>query len=510
MSGIHLDEHGHQIFSLRAGTKLASFMTSNRFVDVIQGPIGSGKTVVLCLRVMRHSQEQRKSPLDGLRYTRWAFVRNSYPDLKRTTIRTWLEVVPEDVYGKLNWGQPPSHRIAFDDVRMEVDFLALDKDEDVRKLRSAEYTGVVFNELAFIEKTLFDEGTSRLRYPAAIHGGPTWRGVIADSNAPDEDHWLAMMTGQVDLPPGLTAEEIAEYQWPRDWGFHLQPAALLEELDKHGTVIGYRVNPAAENLENLPADYYDKQLQGKSKAWIDSRLMVRVVLVVEGSAVWPMFRREVHVSREPLRPVPGHDVVVGLDFGRSPAAVFGQAVNNRVAVQYELIGRNEGATTFAPKVKRFLETHYPADPARGPYRVRLVGDPKGRDKTQTDERTAYDVFAGVGMPVEAAPGLKQNMIETRVEAVANVLGEMVDGRPRFVVSPLCRTLIVGMAGRYHNERDDEGELRPSKDRYSHICDSLQYFCLGLGEGKRMIGLSPGLMAKPVGVVRPRGARRRVA
>jgi len=31
--------------------------------------------------------------------------------------------------------------------------------------------------------------------------------VIADANAPDEDHWLAMMTGQIDLPEGLTIDE---------------------------------------------------------------------------------------------------------------------------------------------------------------------------------------------------------------------------------------------------------------------------------------------------------------
>lgn len=508
-----MTDDGRQKFYLAPGSKLADFATSNRFVDVIEGPLGSGKTVVLCLRLMRHAQEQRPSPIDGLRYTRFAMVRNSYPDLRRTTIRTWLDTFPETIYGRFNWGQPPAHRIAFafpgGDVRTEIDFLALDKPEDVRKLRSTEYTGVAFNELPFIDKELFDEATSRLRYPPERHGGPTWRGVIADANAPDEDHWLARMTGQTDLPPGLTPEEMREYEWPEEWGFHLQPPALLEDLDERGFVKGYRVNPDAENIKNLPADYYDKQLRGKSKAWIDSRLMVRVVLVVDGSPVWPMFRTETHVAREPLRPVPGHDVVVGLDFGRQPAAIFMQAVNHRVLVQYELIGSNEGAVDFAPKVKRFLETHYPADERRGRYRVRLVGDPKGRDKGQNDDRTAYDIFAANGLPVEPAP-VKQNMISTRVDAVAHVLNGMYDGKPRFVLSPLCRRLKIGMAGRYHNERDETGELKPSKDPYSHPCDALQYGILGLGEGREMIGLSSSRVLKPVNVKIGRGSKRRVA
>ena len=52
------------------------------------------------------------------------------------------------------------------------------------------------------------------------------------------------------------------------------------------------------------------------------------------------------------------------------------------------------------------------------------------------------------------------------------------------------TLIVGMAGRYHLEREETGELKPKKDKYSNLCDALQYGCLALGEGRRMIGLTP--------------------
>jgi hypothetical protein len=493
-----------QHFHLAAGTRLADFVTSNRETDIIEGPIGSGKTVALCLRVMRHAQEQRPSPIDGLRYTRFALVRNSYPDLRRTTIRTWLDTFPESLYGRFNWGQPPCHKISFADVRTEIDFLALDKPDDVRKLRSAEYTGIAYNELSFIDKALFDEGTSRLRYPKQEHGGPTWKGVIADSNAPDEDHWLAMMTGQVDLPPGLTVEEQDELRWPEEWGFHLQPPALIEQYDQRGHVKGYRINPDAENLSNLPAGYYEKQLAGKSKAWIDSRLMVRVVLVVEGSPVWPMFRRDFHVSAEPLRPLKGAEVLVSLDFGRVyPAALFSQEINGRVNVQHEMLGFNEGATIFAPKVKRFLEQNYPGS------KVRLVGDPKGADRGQATERSAYDVFATRGMPVVAAP-IKQNKISERIETVAYALNDNPSGVSRVIISPLCRTLIIGMAGRYHLVREEDGELRPKKDKYSNLCDCLQYKLISLGDGRRMMGLDATISSTPVVLKRGGGARRRVA
>jgi hypothetical protein len=58
-------------------------------------------------------------------------------------------------------------------------------------------------------------------------------------------------------------------------------------------------------------------------------------------------------------------------------------------------------------------------------------------------------------------------------------------------------LIVGMAGRYHLVREEDGELRPKKDKYSNLCDCLQYGCLALGEGRRMIGLTPARELKGV-------------
>lgn len=507
MTSPALESDNRQVFRLEAGTHTADFVCSDAEVDILQGPLGSGKTRAMCARVMRHAQEQNISRITNLRMSRWFIARNTYPDLKTTTIRTWLEMFPEHIYGRFNWGQPPVHRIRFADVLLEVDFLALDKPEDVRKLRSTEYTGGAFNELPFIDKELFDEATSRLRYPGKEHGGSRWHGIIADANAPDEDHWLAMMTGQVDVPQNLTEEERQQFVWPPHWKWRKQPAALIEKFDTHGAVVGYDVNPHAENLANLPDGYYRKQISGKTKAWIDSRLMNRVVLVVDGSPVWPMFKRETHIASEPLRPVPGHALHVGLDFGRQPAAIFIQEVNGRVYVQYELLGFNEGAVTFAPKVARFIASHYPDVKLE---EVLFWGDPKGQDKGQADERTAYDIFRANGMTVRPAPGLKQNMIATRVDAVASLLNQMHDGRPRAVFSPLCRTLNVGMQGRYHLVREEDGELKPKKDRYSNPCDALQYGVLGLGEGYAMTGRKFSMQARPKQVYQGRRSMRRIS
>lgn len=475
-------------FDVIGGTRVAEFLTSKAFVNIIEGPLGSGKTDALLVKMMIHAQQQAPSPIDGLRRTRFAIIRNTTPDLKRSTIKSWEERFRPEVYGPVKVGAPMHHDISFGDVRMEVDFIGLDKDEDIRKLRSTQYTRIGFDELEFIKKSLFDEARQRLRYPAEIHGGPTCPGVDAATNAPPEDHWLPIMTGRVEFPVGLSDEDVAALQWPKDWRHFLQPPALIEEFDQHGNVCGYHVNPNAENLRNLPTrgngDYYLNMIPSMTRSAIDSRLMVRTVLVTDGSAVWPMFRREVYVSREVLKPRALYPVYVGIDHGRDPAAVFIQQVNNRVYVQHELIGSGEGTDIFAPKVKRFLTQNYPDS------EVIAFGDPKGNDKMQTGDRTSVDIYRYNGIMVRNPPGLKMNDIDTRVMAVSHLLNQMADAKPRFVVSPNCRKLIVAMCGRYCNDRDDKGELKPKKDSYSHICDALQYITIGLGEGRAMIGLKP--------------------
>jgi hypothetical protein len=499
---INNDAHGREIYS-PDGDVLTKYLLSDNKVDIIQGSIGSGKTNAMFRRLGRHAMQQAPSPRDGLRRTRWAIVRNTFPELKRTTIPTWRRVWPASLYGEVKLGSPPRHEIAFGDVRLEVDFLALDTDDDLAKLRSAEYTGAAIHECQYIDLSIFREIRSRTnRYPAESEGGSTWYGVIADANAPDEDHWLAMMTGQVDLPEGLTIEERRALQWPSHWGHFMQPPATVKITDARGEFVRHEINLDAENLRWLASDYYLDLLDGNSADWIRNRLGNECVLVVDGSPVWPMFRRDFHVARDPLRPVPGRDVMVWLDFGRVfPAALFAQEINGRINVQHEILGFNEGATIFAPKVKRFLEQHYAG------CAFRCVGDPKGRDKGQATEQSAYDVFKFNGMPVTPAP-VKANDIATRLEAVAYALNDNPSGINRLVISPLCRTLIVGMAGRYHLVKEEDGELRPMKNKFSNLCDCLQYGCLSLGEGRRMAGLTPTADLKPIQTWNKRRSMRR--
>lgn len=484
------------------GSILTEFLLDRKPVSVIQGPVGSGKSKGSNIKVFAIAAEQKPNR-QGMRVTRWGVIRNTYPELKNTTIRTWIDTFPENEYGKFRWSVPYQQIIRVEDVVIEVDFLALDKDEDIKKIRSGEYTGFYINELQYIPKAILDECTSRAgRFPKIQDGGPTWSGVIADMNAPEEDHFMAIMTGQVEMPSGLSLEEQASYAWPDEWGFYMQPPGLKAILDRDGGTIGYEPNPEAENVKWLKPNYYLDQTKGKTKSWIDSRLMNIITVIVDGNPVFKNFRREIHVATQVIKPAPNHEIFVGLDFGRQPAAVFGQTVGGRVSILDELQGYDESSTVFAPKVKALLERKYPR------MRVRFIGDPKGQDKNQTDERTAYEIFGNHGMHVEPAP-VPTNNIKTRIEAVDYCLTQLVDGKPKLQISPICRALIAAMAGKYHYRKNDVNKAEPVKDKASNIADAKQYLILGMGEGKAMIGLDAAHRPRPVVHKGSRGAGRRV-
>ena len=181
-------------------------MKDESFFRGIRGPVGSGKSVGCCVELFRRALEQKKND-DGVRKSRWAVIRNTNPQLRTTTIKTWLDWFPESDWGNFKWSVPYTHHIRVNDLDLEVIFLALDRPEDVKKLLSLELTGIWINEAREIPKSIVDACTMRVgRYPSMREGGASWSGVICDTNAPEEDHWWAIMAGEVPIPDHIPRE----------------------------------------------------------------------------------------------------------------------------------------------------------------------------------------------------------------------------------------------------------------------------------------------------------------
>lgn len=437
-----------------------AFMASNAFVRGIRGPIGSGKSTACCAEIIKRASQQKPGP-DGIRRTRWAVIRNTYPELKTTTIRTWHGLMPPEVGRWVDQG-PPTHYAEFGDVVMEVLFIALDTPSDVRKLLSLELTGAWINEAREIPKAVLDGLTGRVgRYPRMDVGGPTWVGVIMDTNPPDSDHWWY---------------KLAEEQKPAEFEFYSQPGGL---------------SPDAENRNNLPANYYERAILGKSEDWIKVYVRGEYGFVMDGKAVYPEYSDSVHCATEILQPIHA-TVTIGLDFGLTPAATFNQRLpTGRIVTFHEVVADDMGITRFSELLTRSMSQFRVPD-------WDVVGDPAGQQRAQTDERTVFEVLRAKGIMARPA---RTNDFVLRRDAVGNLLSRLIDGKPGLTISPSCTRLRKALAGGYCFKRIQTAQDRhrdvPDKDINSHVAESQQYALLEMGENPRAMNTGMRYQAQPV-------------
>lgn len=444
-----------------------AFHRDDSFVRGLMGPVGSGKSTACCFEILSRALEQKPSP-DGIRRSRWAICRNTYPELKSTTIKTWMDWYQD--LAVMKWDTPITSNINISDIgdgtglELEVIFMALDRPDDVGKLRSLELTGGWMNEASEMEKAVLDMLTQRVgRFPSKRNGGPSWTGVIMDTNPPDDDSWWY---------------KLAEEERPEIFRFFKQPGGLIQDMDpKSPTYQQYIPNPLAENIQNhsLGYQYYLNQLYGKTEDWIRVFLLGQYGTTMDGKPVYPEWNEKVHYSEMALTPVQGMPILLSFDFGLTPACAFLQ-MNSRgqLLVLKELVSEDMGIRQFYSEVVRPV--------IRGEYskhRVEAVGDPAGNMRSQTDEKTCMQELMELGILCEPAP---TNEFVARRESVAYFLQRMSGGEPGFVLDPSCKMLRKGFNGGYRYERlrvsgSARFRDRPVKDKFSHIHDALQYGCL---------------------------------
>lgn len=449
------------------GKVAAQLHADNSFVRGLMGPVGSGKSSTCCVEIVARALAQ-KPHTDGVRRSRWAIIRNTYPELKSTTIKTWQTWFPDNI-APMKWDTPISSTMNIADIgdgtslELEVLFLALDRATETGKLRSLELTGAWMNEASEIPREIFDMLTQRVgRFPSKIKGGPSWSGVIMDTNPPDDDSWYY---------------KFAEEETPDAWKFFRQPGGLYK--DELGQCLP---NPDAENIFNLPNghQYYLNQLDGKNDDWVNVFLLGNYGTTADGKPVYPEWKDKIHVSPTKLEPIRGLPIILGWDFGLTPACVIMQMTSRgQMLVLRELVSEDMGIRQFTNEIVKPVLINDFAGFSRF-----SAADPAGNIRAQTDERTCLQELLEAGIPTEPAP---TNDFIPRREAVAYFLTRMADGQAGFVIDPSCKMLRRGFNGRYRYERlRTSGSARyrdrPVKDEHSHIHDALQYACLRVRSG----------------------------
>jgi hypothetical protein len=410
--------------------------------------------------------QQAPNPDDHIRRTRWVVIRNTYRELEDTTLATWLTIFPQNIFGKFNY-RSMTHKIKFNDVESEVMFRALDKPGDISKLLSLEVTGGWINEAREIPKAVVDMLYDRSgQYPSKTDGGCTWHGIIMDTNPPDTDHWWYIL---------------AEEERPPGWEFFSQPGALKAFEDD------FVANPDVENAHNLNEgiSYYLTRKHGKSRDYILVYYCAQYGFVQEGKPIYPEYVDDVHCAKHDLPAVRDLPIYVGLDFGLTPAAVFGQRLaNGRWIMIDELCAEDMGITNFKLQLGPKMREEY------RDFKFSVWGDPAGDKRSEVDERTPFQILNAEPKAINARPAPTNDFLIRR-DAVGNALNRMIDGKPGFMLSPKCKNLRKGMAGAYAFKRvqvsgAERYHDKPDKNQYSHSCDAGQYLLLGAGEGDTVI------------------------
>lgn len=432
-----------------AAPTLSRFHRDDSFVRALMGPFGSGKSVACVMDILMRANAQVPGK-DGIRRSRWAAVRNSYRELKDTTLVTFNQWVPHQLR---EWrASDMAVTVRWPGVECEVLFRALDSIEDVGKLLSLELTGAWLNEAREIPKAIFDAIQGRVgRYPA---GGAGWSGIILDTNPPDTDHWLY---------------RVFEEQRPDGHKIWHQPSGL---------------SPKAENLDNLHPQYYQRMMQGKDAAWVEVYVHGKYGFVRDGKPIYPEYEDDIHCAKEPIQVVRGEPLLIGLDFGLTPAAVICQDIAGQWRTLDELVSEDMGIKRFGEILGKVLR-----GPKYANMNYRIWGDPSGDNRAQTDETTPFDVLQAMNLLATPAPS---NDPVLRREAIAVRMSRLEKGRPAFLISPTCKTLRKGLMGGYKYRRlkvsgDEKYTDVPDKNMYSHVCEAQQYAALGEGEGYSLIG-----------------------
>lgn len=463
------------------------FHADNSFIKLVQGPYNSGKSTICIQEIIRRTCAM---PVwyNGRRRAKWAIVRNTTPELYSTTLQTWLTWCSD--LGDIRARQKPllTYEHTFNDgkgvVELELIFLALDREDQIKKIKSLEVTGCYINELSEVPQATLAHFKGRVnhRYPSrAFCNEAYWSGIIADTNPPDEDHWIcksfnleARDTGYGNVREDRNSISETSYK------LFTQPTGLIinEKDEPIKNAEGqYIANVECDNYTNMSPDYYVKLAENQQLGFIRVYCLGKYGTVESGKRVYPEYNDDLH-SCHGLEAIQGEPLHLGWDFGLTPACIVAQFTpRGQFRILKEYFAVDMGIKTFAQSVV------LPALARDFPYNKigTSIGDPSGvkRDEIM-DELSCLGELNTLGIETV---GADTNDLEPRIGAVRYFLNLMIDGKPGFQLSREgCPNVRKDLIKDYHYKRlAIAGEERyrevPDKNMASHRQDCIQYLAM---------------------------------
>ena len=423
-------------YSYASVPTIKKFSQSDSFIRGLMGPFGSGKSSGCVVDLIKLANAQEPGP-DGIRRRRSIVVRNTYQQLRDTTIKTVMDWLPERHFGNYKKTEHNYIVSGFEGLEWEIMFRALDRPDHVQNLLSMEVSDAWLNEAREIPKAVFEGVQGRVgRYPPRREVSPTRPCIIMDTNPPATDSWWY---------------ELFEKNRPDNAELFKQPSGIGDH---------------AENLHNLPDNYYQNLIMGKDDGFVKVYVHGDYGVVQTGKPVYPGYIDSMHTKE--VDTLPG-TIIRGWDFGLTPACVLAQ-VDHQGQLRFidEFVTERAGIDRFSDEVLRHCATRYSG------HDYEDIGDPAGNSASDTDERSCFDILNGKGIDIEPGP----ITLPERLEPMRFGLSTLIDGKPSIVVHPRCETLRIGFQGAYKYKRmvvsGERFADKPDKDKYSHPHDAAQY------------------------------------
>lgn len=455
---------GRVDFTRSPGPVAERYLLSSVPVGVIVGPRGSAKTTQTFKKVLFEGQGIRPGP-DGLRRYVVSTWREKYVNQWDATIPSWWKLYPADLPGS-KWNgskpHPATHELAFRDefgpIQVINRFRAFGDSADSDDTLGNEGTDVVLNQIETMPERLF-----------------TWLGAVVGRDPPrqllypdkPDDFIYGRFYGDMNAPEPMSWLYRDFYEKPKP-GYVLfrQPGGL---------------DPDAENIHVVGRGYYHNlvRINAHRKWWVNINVHNRPGFRTDQDTPYateegPLWDDDAMMSQETLEPHRELPVIVGIDGGLTPAAVYTQIAPNlqaRILAEVPLYRgrmRELADRMLEVEARRFQGCEFVTDcePSLG----------AGEDTEEGSDRKKLETFLGrkVGLA-------RTNNPEDRWQAVIDKM-LVKAGAPMLLIDPSCVILRRGFNGSYRfaqvNGTTDRGNIK--RDFTTHSHDALQAAALRWG------------------------------
>jgi len=413
----------------------------------------------------------KKEDDSGELVSRAEFIYNKIPEWRIP--RALLPVLKNGKMSK----QPPL--LEFEEIHSKIQGFPQGADQ----MRQFTFSGMLFDEWAFWEE-------AQSSYSAAkptIDGGGRLTGISSRSPG----FFKKVVFDQLDAPdltfreappvPSKSPMEGVEVWRNPNNGFVVCDLHYTADPRKRGQAWKDAIR------KSMPARDFAMEYE---KSW----------QTFDGKPVYGDFNRTIHVSQTPLKPEPGLPLILGWDFGLTPACILCQPVGRRLIVLKEFVETDGSISKLGPAVWQYLQTNYLPWMHDSESQIISYVDPAGFTRKDTDEKSCVDVlrYCGDIRHPERKIGFKKILPgpvnwEPRRKAVEDYLISIYgEGPGLHIDEAACPVLVEGFGGGYrYPEKASEvqpANPAPIKNKYSHIHDGLQYVCAGATALRRSYGL----------------------